>query len=232
MTLRALPALVAGALLLMSGGAAEAGALSVSPLMLEMSTAKPTRTLEISNPSDKPVNVQLRVFAWTGGGTQENYAPTSDVGFSPPMFQLAPGAKQIVRLASRVTATKEMAYRLFVDQIEPAAQEGGISMPVRMALPLFVSPDGAGGTAVTWRVQHDGEGDLLVARNAGTRRLRVSDLSLETPAGAQTIERGLAGYVLAGQERAWRLKAINASSKITVKATTDQGDLRAEVGRN
>ncbi|MBU1376916.1 MAG: molecular chaperone [Alphaproteobacteria bacterium] len=230
MILRAIPALVAGALLLAGSGVAQAGALSVSPVLLEMSAKRPTRTLEISNPSDQPVNVQLRVFAWAGGGTEEHYAPTQDIGFSPPMFELAPGARQVVRLAARVTPTREMAYRLFVDQIQTAPPEGGISMPVRMALPLFLSPDGGGKTAVAWRIEHDPEGALLVARNAGDRRLRVTELGLESAAGSQSVERGLAGYVLAGQERAWRLKNINNSSRIVVTAVTDQGNIRAEIG--
>lgn len=231
MSLRGILASAAGALLLMSG-VAHAGALSVSPVLLEMSTKRPTRTLEISNPSDQPVNVQLRVFAWSGGGTEEHYGATQDIGFSPPMFTLAPGARQVVRLAARVTPDKEMAYRLFVDQIETAPQEGGISMPVRMALPLFLSPEGLSATAVDWRIERDAQGPTLVARNTGGRRLRVTDLNLEVPGGVQTIERGLAGYVLAGQERAWRLKTINESQPITVNALSDQGKVRAEIRRD
>jgi len=231
MRLGTLLACAAGAVLL-SSGAAEAGALSVSPVMLDMSSARPTKTLEVSNPGDQPVNVQLRVFAWSGGGVDEQYAATQDIGFSPPMFQLAPGARQVVRLAARVTPTREMSYRLFVDQIEVAPKEGGVSMPVRMALPVFLSPEGLRTTAVQWRVQQDAEGSLLVASNSGTRRLRVTDLRVEGAQGEQVIERGLAGYVLAGQERAWRLKSTASSGKLLVKAASDQGEIRAEARRD
>lgn len=234
MLLRTFLALITTALLLLvgSGGVANAGVLSVSPVLLEMSAKRPTRTLEISNPSDQPMQVQLRVFAWSGGGEQENYAPTEDIGFSPPMFELKPGQRQVVRLAAKVTPDREMAYRVFVDQIQTKPAEGGVSMPIRMALPLFLTPATEGAATVEWRIAQDAQGALLVARNRGDKRLRIVDLEIEGPKGSQPVERGLAGYVLAGQERAWRLKTIDNSASLAVKATTDQGPLRAGIGRD
>lgn len=230
--LRAILATLCAAFLLIAHGVAHAGAISVSPVMLEMSTKRPTRTLEISNPSDQPVHVQLRVFAWSGGGVDEQYAPTQDIGFSPPMFELAPGQRQVVRLAARITPDRETAYRLFVDQLEAQRPEGGLSMPVRMALPLFLSPDQGLKAQVDWRFERDDQGPLLVARNRGARRLRLTDLELEKPGGAETVARGLAGYVLAGQERAWRVKPPSAAGPVAVRAMSDQGPLRAEIARD
>jgi fimbrial chaperone protein len=232
MTLRELGALAAGALLLAAVAPANAATLSVSPVLLEMSAKTPMRSLEVSNPGDQPVAVQLRVFAWSNGAEEDQFTATQDIGFSPPMFQLAPGARQVVRLAARSTPSKEMSYRLFIDQIQTTPQEGGISMPVRMALPLFVTPDGQTRTAVDWRIERGPAGTRLVARNGGSRRMRVTDLALEGPGGTQVVERGLAGYVLAGQERAWPLKTPQDSKAVTVRALTDQGAIRAELPRN
>jgi len=232
MILRQLGIFAAGALLLAGVAPAQAASLSVSPILLEMSAKTPTRTLEISNPGDQPVTVQVRVFAWRNGGEEDQYVATQDIGFSPPMFQLAPGARQVVRLAARVTPTREMSYRVFIDQIQTTQQEGGVSMPVRMALPLFLTPDGETRTAVDWRLEREGDATLLVARNTGGRRLRVTDLAVEGPAGAQIVERGLAGYVLAGQERAWRLKTPSEPRVTGVRATSDQGVVRAEIARD
>lgn len=221
-------ALVMGAV----AGSANAGALAVSPLLLEMSPERMTRSMEVSNPSDKPMNVQLRLFAWSGGGFDEKYAPSQDVAFSPPMFRLAPGQRQVVRFMSRVTPDREMSYRIFVDQIDPQPEGGGISMPVRMAIPLFLMPGTASKPAVEWRLGADAQGPVLVARNTGARRLRVTNLELASDAGVQSVAPGLSGYVLAGQERAWRVKPQSDPSRLVVRAITDQGDLKTGLARD
>lgn len=234
MGLRQLMACVsaAGTLLLAAGAPAGAATLSVSPVLLEMSAKTPTGSLEISNPGDQPVTVQVRVFDWRNDGLDDRYTPTQDIGFSPPMFQLAPGGRQVVRLAAQVVPDREMSYRLFIDQIPTAPAEGGISMPVRMALPLFVTPDGQTRTAVDWRLQREGDATLLIARNQGGRRLRLTDLAVEGLDGVHTLERGLAGYVLAGQERAWRLKSAPEARATQVRASSDQGAVQAEIARD
>lgn len=227
---RTLLALACSAYLVLTS-AGPAAALGVSPILLELSARQPTRVLEVSNPGDQVVTVQLRLFAWSGGGTEERYAPSQDVGFSPPMFELAPGKRQIVRLAIRNTPTQEMSYRLFVDQLDSPMTIGGVTMPVRMALPLFVTPELQVPGLVDWRIQADETGPLLVARNSGGRRVRLTNLEAEGPAGLQSVAPGLAGYALAGQERSWRLKAGGPLPR-AVRALTEQGPISAQIGQD
>jgi fimbrial chaperone protein len=220
---------VAAAVWLLLGVAlAHAGAIGVSPLNLEITPEHPTRALEITNPSPEPVHVQLRVFAWTGADAQEQYAPNTAVLFSPPMFELEPGGRQVVRLTTREMGAGEAAYRVIVDQIATQA-ESGVTMPVRLALPLFVRLDGLARGALSWRVRRAPEGLWLVAENVGARHVRLTDLSVETGEGMKPLSRGLAGYVLAGQSRRWRLPD-GVGVPRAVQATTDEGALRAALG--
>jgi fimbrial chaperone protein len=227
--LHALVALLAS---LCAVGLAHAGELGVSPIYLEMKAERPVEMLEITNSGDQVQNVQLRLFAWTSAGADESYAPSGDVQFNPPMFTLQPGQKQIVRLAARQAPQREMAYRLFVDQLTPARSAGGLSMPIRIALPLFVEPRGAAPTMLAWRIEQRAGRPALVAANLGGRRSRLTNLQLVGNDGATTIAPGLSGYVLAGQERVWPLKSPAKAGPLRVRAESDQGALEAEVVRN
>lgn len=227
MRIRSLLALACSAHLILAH-ASQAAAIGVSPILLELSAKRATRVLEVSNPSGQAVHIQIRLFAWSGGGTEERYTPSQDVGFSPPMFELAPGQKQVVRLAIQNAPTQEMSYRLFVDQIDAPIMVGDVAMPVRMALPLFILPEIQAPGVVDWRIETDETGPLLVARNRGGRRVRLTNLEGEGPDGVTSVATGLAGYVLAGQERRWRLKS-GAPRPWAIRALTDHGPITAQV---
>lgn len=206
------------------GLAAAAGGLSVSPVTLAFPPGGEMQTLEVANPGDTPIDVQVRLFAWTQEDGEDRLAPSDDLGFSPPMFRLAPGAKQTVRLATlRPSGGQERAYRLFVDQLPRQNAAGGVQMPIRMALPLFVAPEGgaasAGAADLTWRVAFDPNAGTarLIARNSGSQRVKLVDLAYLANGGSKPISPGLAGYVLAGSERAWSFDYSGARSALALK---------------
>lgn len=216
--------------------------LSVSPVSLEFDRAGAARAIEISNPGDAPTQVQLRLFAWSAEDGTDHEVTSADIGFSPPMFRLEPGAKQTVRFAAMAGAAdgRERAYRLYVDQLPQAAQPGKLQMPVRMVLPFFVEPTGAapagapragGPKALRWDAAYDTTRHRvrLTATNASGRRLRLLELTARGPDGkALKIASGLAGYVLAGQIHVWEFDYSGPPGELQVNAGSDQGDVSAQ----
>lgn len=217
-----------------------AGGLSVAPVSLEFTADVRARSIEIANPGDAPIDVQVRLFSWRVDQAGDHYEPSQEIGFSPPMFRLEPGAKQILRLAPRRVAEREQAYRLFVDQLPGPPQGGGLQMPVRMALPLFVGGAASPGVApgkpegrLSWRlVPHpSGRGARLIAINHGPRRVKLINLALEAGGARHSIQSGLAGYVLTGQERAWDIPAPPRAGDLRIAADTDEGPLDTPLAR-
>lgn len=207
-------------------GSATGSGLGAAPVSLEFGRGQKALSTTVSNPGDAAVRVQVRVFRWSSEGDGEAYAPTSDIGFSPPMFELAAGERQVVRLVLRKSppAEGERAYRVIIDQL-PEPDVEGLQMPVRMILPVFAGGTGRRAAALRWSAERAADGGLtVVAVNEGGRRAKLLDLELKGQAGVLSVQAGLAGYVLAGESRRWRVPAAPAGP-LVVQARTENGPI-------
>lgn len=233
----------AAALLLLTGTSAAVaqgsspptgGGLSVAPVQLSLTDMSRSVSTVVSNPGADPITVQVRLYSWTMNGDEEVYAPATDAGFSPPLFELAPQAAQSVRIVAKVSpGSIERSYRLVVDQLPLANTPGQLQLPVRMVLPVFVEP--AQGvsrtTALEWSARHDPETNLVTVSvgNRGTVHARLVDLSLEYGDKSIVIGPGLAGYALAGQNREWSYQADSTPATLTIRAQDGAKTLRVTV---
>ncbi|GKS89270.1 fimbria/pilus periplasmic chaperone [Acidovorax sp. SUPP2539] len=127
--------------------------------------------LWLENRGAEPVSMQVRVFQWRQTDGQDRFEAQREVVASPPISQIPPGQRQMVRLLSTqpVPARTEQAYRVLVDELPaatpppppdppaPAPPSAGASrtpqalpsdaavavrLQIRYAIPLFVyGPD-------------------------------------------------------------------------------------------
>ena len=208
--------------------------LAVAPVLLQLAGSTRTVSTMVSNPGKAPITVQARVMAWTVAGGEDVYTPTRDIGLSPPLFRLAPGATQAVRLVSLIApGSVERSYRLIIDQLPIEDAPGQLQMPVRMVLPMFVAP-GPGIRSepqLNWSARYDpAAGKLfLTASNTGTAHARILDLGYEADGAVVPVASGLAGYALPGMTREWGLAASHMPETITIVATADRGKVRATI---
>ena len=105
--------------------------------------------LWLENRGTETANLQIRVFAWSQNGFDEQYQNQRDVIGSPPVAKIEPGQKQLVRLTRtrEVPPGQELAYRIIIDEIPsalqvPAPPEGkntaaAIRFQMRYSVPLF-----------------------------------------------------------------------------------------------
>lgn len=149
-----------------------AAPLMIWPVDPMMAGGQRAVALWIENRGEEPVSVQVRVMGWTQDQGDDRFDAQKDVIPSPPIADIAPGARQLVRLMALVPASplSEDAYRVIVDELpRPVAAapqaEGsaaaaaalapapapapapalGVQLQVRYAIPLFVYGAGAAG---------------------------------------------------------------------------------------
>lgn len=182
----------------------QAAAVIIWPVDPVIEAGQSGTVLWIQNKDPKPVTVQVRAFAWSQTGGQDVLDKQSEMVASPPIAEIAPGAKQLVRIVRRTPATRpHHAYRLMVDELPPPpASEGGggvtarLAIQMRYSIPLFVygSKDKLHPRLVA-EVRGTENGAVLVVRNTGGSHARLTNLR---GPGDRMIREGLVGYVLPG----------------------------------
>lgn len=219
-----------GVCALLATGAALAGApaggLTVSPVRLELAPGARAVSLAVSNGADRGKSVQVEAWRWTQHNGEDLYTPAPELIVNPPVFRLAPGARQVVRAGfhnGAPAAAVETAYRLYLQELpdgdEPAPMQ--LRLMLRIGVPLFVSPAVPAAAQPRWTLTREPDGALaLELRNEGGRHLRVDKLEF---AGGETPFAGLS-YVLPGQSRRWSLPA-DAPMPLRLAAPSDAGPL-------
>lgn len=215
---------------------AEAGNFSAAPVRITLAGAAPASLL-LENHGEDAVLVQGEALAWSQQDGKDNLVPTRELLISPPMFKLAAGGKQTVRIAllRPPDMTRELTYRVYLQEVPPppAAGQSTVTTALRLSLPVFVLPPKvAVAPALNWRATASADRLNLTLANGGNAHIQVSALKLSHPDGSQLAEEKTFVYVLPGQAHSWGipLKQPLHGDKLKLIAQTDNGAVHAEIG--
>lgn len=217
--------------------ASSEGGISVSPVRVDLSTVQRNAAITLTNGNAERV-VQVEAFHWRRNNDEDVYTPADDLIVNPPLFKLAPGAKQVVRLglAGSGKRTEERAYRVYFqevpEQTSPTASGTRLQMVLRMGVPLFVAPEPVR-TELRWSAQRTADGLRLQLNNAGNVHARLTDLAVTLPADApQPVAKAPAlRYVFPGEISAWLfpLSGPIAAQALRISAQSESGTINAEI---
>lgn len=184
---------------------ASAGSFQVNPVNIRLAPNKATSEIMIGNVAKAPVAVRVTALKWTQLNGRDVYEPTTDVIASPPIFTMAAGARQVVRIGLR-RRLPGAAYRVILQEI-PGPSDGrtGIKVALRLNLPLYIlASDGA--PSLSWTAARDAAGELFVeARNAGPVHSQVTGIEAQDAAGKRIGSTSAMGVVLPQSARRWTL---------------------------
>jgi fimbrial chaperone protein len=219
-------AIIAVGLLVANG----AQAVTISPVMVELTPAHRVAAITVSNDSDLPLILQTETLAWTQPNGEDLNEETEDLLVVPPIAEIKPGGSQIFRVTLRrpTSAAAERAYRLVLDdvsEIKKETEEIGVTFSFSHRLPVFVAGTGKIGpkprlgacspAAASGCVRLDNEGDRFFQ----VRRLTVEG-------GDWRKELGGGTRVLAGGWRQWTFAwPTKYAGPLTVNAETSAGPL-------
>jgi len=216
-----------------------AHALTISPVLVELSPARRIASITITNPGDRPLSFQTQVRAWSQPDGADAYADTDELFVVPPIAEIAAGGSQIFRVTTRTRpSADEHAYRLiFEDVSELAASatpagESSINIRVNHDLPVFFAA--AGKLRLQPRLGPCANAAALPATtgcvridNDGSRYLRVKSLTLEGANWRKDINAGT--RVLAGAWRQWTFdRPAQLIGSLRVTAETSDGPVTFE----
>lgn len=203
------PLLAACAALLLwttaTGVPASAGTLEVNPILLEISAGRRTATVTLRNQEAVPVTVRAYPLEWRQADGGEEYGETSALIVSPPVFTLAPGATQLIRVGLRTPAAAGRAYRLILEEVPDASPTNGIRVALRLNLPLFAMIGAGDAAAVRWSAWQEGGSWIVEAANGSPGYVRLSHQAAQTATGIRAGNDVNFGTLLPGATRRWRI---------------------------
>jgi fimbrial chaperone protein len=211
----------------------QAASLQVAPVLVEVPAPGATATLKLRNEGTKPLDAQIRIFQWTQVDGADVLTPTNDVAASPPAASLRPNTDYTVRIVrtKKEPAAKEEAYRLLIDELPGPAptQANSVSIALRYSIPVFFTVAG-GGPKLSWELQQRANKPVIVASNAGDRRIRLSKLKVtDGKGGVANFGDGLAGYVLGHASMNFAVPAsargFGAGGLVSISAQSDVGPI-------
>ncbi len=155
-------------------------------MRVELSGTAPTAIVTVNNAGDAPVTIQVQAYAWNQPGGEDTYEETRSFIVSPPIFTIAAGAAQIVRVALRgkPPVDVEQAHRLIFREVPPTEESSTDRALFRIALnmniPMFVAPTAgkvAPKPAISVESRKDAAWRVRIG-NEGTGNLRLSGLNV------------------------------------------------------
>lgn len=228
--------------------------VQINPVLVELGARQRTVTLTVSLSANAsaPMRLQAELLHW-GQGLQGQAVtePSDDLLVTPPLIDVAPGATQVIRVALRGArqSSKELAYRLVLEDIADATEEIGlapgmaIKVQMRYDVPVLVAPDGKAVNALQWKpCATDATQSLKLVTpgpycvrlfNAGNRRVKLQELTFEGDGWQQALAFKEGENLLAGAQREWRLPIFpgHGGNLTGIQAQTAHGEtLRAETG--
>ena len=220
---------LSGLLALAAGQAEAASSVLIWPIDPVLEADQQASALWLENRGTETANLQVRVFAWSQGGFDEQYQNQRDVIGSPPVAKIEPGQKQLIRLTrtKEVPPGQELAYRIIIDEIPSAVPVGApadgktaaaVRFQMRYSVPLFAygpglwskvdstrerDPKGAGTPELSWKAVTVAGRNYVEMHNQGAVHARLTDASFKQRGQARPLVEGLMGYVLPGATMRW-----------------------------
>lgn len=193
------------------GTEAVASGLQVSPVTLTLQNTQHAEGLWLSNEGDNVVQAQVRVYRWNQSDFSDRLTPSQELVASPPMLELAPGERQLIRIIRLGPASNniEDAYRLFIDELPPSTRQiNRLQFVLHYSIPVFIQPASILATSVKlqWKLRLIDGNAFVEISNQGSSHAQLSAATYINARGVRKeITPGLLGYVLPGATMRWRL---------------------------
>jgi fimbrial chaperone protein len=190
-----------------------ASSLDVQPVRLELASADDVGAVTFRNQGSSALLIQARPTAWSQVDGKSDFVATDELIVSPPIFNLQPGADQVVRVGVRgaLGRSSERAYRIFFTELpgRPAAETANLRVNLSLAIPVFLAPEQRAPAPLEWSLTAlEGGRVELGLHNAGNEHVQVKQVILKEAFSNRELGAGTAlGYVLAGGERRWTIAA-------------------------
>lgn len=190
-----------------------ASPFSISPIRIFMGPRDRATAITITNDGDEPLVMQADLYSWKQKDNgEDDLVLTDDMILSPPIINIAPKSRQVVRLAMLRPRPpgEQLTYRMIVrevPEVKPASPTLQIQIALAFSMPVFITPKGVKRN-VSCQLASVSAGSLkAVCENSGTAYAQTRGLVLTNAAGDVLASNEAVAYILPGMKRSYDLKS-------------------------
>lgn len=199
------------------------GSLRVAPLLIEISGKKKDSALSLYNFGKQATAVEASIVSWRQENGRDIYEPTKDIFHTPPLFSLDAKEQKNIRLRLRAApdADRELAYRIYVQEVtvpDPQGEQSGtVQVRIRLGVPIFVASVRPSRPDLRSQISRDGHALGVDLENIGNAHIRIDRVELfpeavdkakpGSAALAQAEKTTESGYLLGGSRGTWRFNS-------------------------
>ncbi len=216
-------ALFAAAMLALPGLGPAYASLQISPRSVTLNATHRVGQIAMNSLDARDLIFDLEAVAWTQHGNDDSFTPTDDLAIVPPVYDVQPFRRVLVRVGLRDNAraaTTEQAFQIRFREVLPA----GSAETARTLTALVFLPPAQTQGEVKYTLQRDGE------RNA---KLTVDDQSnahaylgkIRIESGGQEVYAGSPdAYVLAANSRTFELQLTHPLTANEAQLSIESAD--------
>ena len=215
-------------------GVATASDIRTTPTRVILDVNQKAGALTVRNEDARKAVMQVEVMKWSQDGVEDRYEPSRDLLANPVIFEVAPGAEQVIRIGLQVGEdARERAYRIFLQEV-PAKDDTrtGATALLRIGIPVFVPPMRED-HVLKWTVKPAARGKLSVTvLNEGSIHSEIINLRIVDHQGQVLSKEEILSYVLPGQKRTWEIATtatFQSRQAVQLEALTDFQEMRAQL---
>ncbi len=215
-----------------------AGSIGIAPLRVDFDTNERNSVVRIVNTGTETMTMQVEALDWSQAEDgRDQYEATAEVIAVPPIFSVAPGETQLVRvgLLSDPLPEQERSYRLLFTELPPPLVERavtGLQIRLRVSIPAFsqaIVVDDPELELIEHEIVEDGRLRVKL-RNPGNTHIRVSELTAFGLSLGQDVDQEFrltsAKYVLSGSSMDFYFDIPPDYSMTRLRAETDRAGVR------
>jgi fimbrial chaperone protein len=208
--------------------------LALMPVAVLLDSQHQRASVQVVNNGNEPVVLQADAIRWTRQAGIDVDGGTEDLIVNPPLFTVAPGQTQVVRVGLRHAAgsASEGTYRMVLREVPTPTTSGLVSGSVRvlvaLRVPVYVAPSQTR-RDVRWEAHRDSQGDLIAeVSNHGNVHLKIGALRLREDSGQEApsiAEAGGGDVLFPGEAHSYRLHphAAMTGAPLALDVMTDTG---------
>jgi fimbrial chaperone protein len=185
--------------------AATHASLQLAPSSVTLSSAHAIGQMIMSSLDARDLIFDVEVTAWQQQGDTETFPPTTDLIVIPPVYDVEPFQRSLIRIALRDKAEEpatERAFQVWFREVLPAR---ATRKPRTLTAAVFIAPPEPTGE-VRYELERVGPKEArLTVHDESNVHAYIGELRIAS--GGHDVFKGrLEAYVLAGNSRAFLLK--------------------------